>query len=337
MDINRNNYESFFLLYLDRELNEMDRKEVEKFLVENTDLQKEFTLLQNTIQWPADIVFEQKELLYRKEEKRRVIPVYWMRMAAAIALILTGSWFLMVWIAKNPGQEIAGKGISPSATASAEKDQAPSNQGSENGLNQDNKNGAQEKDQVTIPSPKDQDKGNHTTNLATEQASRNQSGQKGITGDGNGGKSTNQKNRSGREAVGVKQEGIDQKALQNQDPGQLGPEPVEMGVAEKKSNTALELQTGVNRAGTDQKQIAVLSKTETPVLITAVAATDNQMRIENTSQPDLQTDNAISVIALNDRNKAITGFFNKLTRRASDDETVNNTKKLRVSVFQISY
>jgi anti-sigma factor RsiW len=114
MDINRNNYENFFLLYLDRELNEADRNTVEKFLNENTDLQREFALLQKTIQWPADILFEQKESLYRKEEKRRIIPVYWMRRAAAIALILAGSWFMMTRIVKNPGKEIAGAGNSVS-------------------------------------------------------------------------------------------------------------------------------------------------------------------------------------------------------------------------------
>ncbi|MDP4213895.1 MAG: hypothetical protein Q8926_14865 [Bacteroidota bacterium] len=166
MDINRNNYENFFLLYLDRELNETERKEVEKFLFENTDLQKEFTLLQNTIQRPADIVFEQKELLYRKEEKRRVIPVYWMNMAATIALILTGSWYLMVWIAKNPGKEIADKGIPSSATVPVMKDRAPSNPGSGISLNRDIKNGTEEKDQATIPTSSDQDKGKYAANKA---------------------------------------------------------------------------------------------------------------------------------------------------------------------------
>ena len=44
MDINRNNYETSFLLYLDRELNPAEMLEVEKFLSENADLQKEFEL-----------------------------------------------------------------------------------------------------------------------------------------------------------------------------------------------------------------------------------------------------------------------------------------------------
>ncbi|MEJ0081162.1 MAG: hypothetical protein WDM78_09500 [Puia sp.] len=87
MEINRNNYETFFLLYLDRELNPSEMSEVEKFVSENADLQKEFSLLRQTILIPAQIEFDQKELLFRKEEKRRVIPMYWSRIAAAVAVV----------------------------------------------------------------------------------------------------------------------------------------------------------------------------------------------------------------------------------------------------------
>jgi hypothetical protein len=118
----------------------------------------------------------------------------------------------------------------------------------------------------------------------------------------------------------------------------LNPEPGESFIAMQKSNAALELQNSRAIATTKEPGlIAALPKTETPALISVVAATDNQTGNENFNQQDTQTDNAISVIALNDRNKAIAGFFKKLTRRAPDDETVNNSKKLRVSVFQISY
>ena len=57
MNINRDNYEGFFLLLLDRELGPAEKQEVEKFLVENADLHKEFALLQETVLTPADIVF----------------------------------------------------------------------------------------------------------------------------------------------------------------------------------------------------------------------------------------------------------------------------------------
>jgi len=101
MDINRNNYESFFLLYLDRELSAADKHEVEKFLIENRDLQKEFALLQQTILIHDDTIFEPKELLFREEEKRRILPFYRMRIAAAVALILTMGWFVVTEISKK--------------------------------------------------------------------------------------------------------------------------------------------------------------------------------------------------------------------------------------------
>ncbi len=95
MDINRNNYETFFLLYLDGELNDAERAEVENFLATHADLQKEFSLLLYTVQRPAETIFESKELLYRSEEKRRLIPVYWTRIAAALLLVLASGWFLI--------------------------------------------------------------------------------------------------------------------------------------------------------------------------------------------------------------------------------------------------
>src|ERR1700688_424392 len=95
MDINRNNYETSFLLYLDRELGPAEMLKVEKFLTENPDLQKEFELLQQTIFLPEDIVYDQKELLFHKEEKRRAIPLYWVRIAASIIVLMTAGWFLL--------------------------------------------------------------------------------------------------------------------------------------------------------------------------------------------------------------------------------------------------
>jgi hypothetical protein len=52
---------------------------------------------------------------------------------------------------------------------------------------------------------------------------------------------------------------------------------------------------------------------------------------------NFQTDNAISIVALNEQNKAITGFFKKLTKHNPDDDKTNNARKVRVSVFQFSY
>ncbi|CAN5698064.1 hypothetical protein BH11BAC3_BH11BAC3_05220 [soil metagenome] len=67
MNINRHNYETFFLLYIDNELSVADRKAVDVFVQENTDLQEEFLMLTQSILKADDVVFDAKELLFKKE------------------------------------------------------------------------------------------------------------------------------------------------------------------------------------------------------------------------------------------------------------------------------
>lgn len=69
MNINRHNYETFFLLYVDKELSAADRKAVEVFVQENPDLQMELALLQQTVLPAADdIVLHKKDWLYMEED-----------------------------------------------------------------------------------------------------------------------------------------------------------------------------------------------------------------------------------------------------------------------------
>src|ERR1700733_3161343 len=96
MNIDRDNYESFFLLYVDRELGPAEMLEVEKFVTENADLQKELGRLQQTVYSQADSIgFPDKEILFRREDKRRVISFYRLSVAAAILLAIAGCWFLL--------------------------------------------------------------------------------------------------------------------------------------------------------------------------------------------------------------------------------------------------
>jgi len=64
--ITRDNYEVYFVMYVDNELSTGDRKAVERFVQQNPDLEEELVMLQQSVLRADDnIVFEQKELLFK--------------------------------------------------------------------------------------------------------------------------------------------------------------------------------------------------------------------------------------------------------------------------------
>ncbi len=66
MNINRHNYEEYFILYMDNELSSDDRRKVELFVKENPDLQEELDLLMQTQLIPDNsFVFDGKEQLLK--------------------------------------------------------------------------------------------------------------------------------------------------------------------------------------------------------------------------------------------------------------------------------
>ncbi len=67
MNINRKNYEEYFLLYADNELAAADRDMVEAFLATNPDLQEEMQMLQEAVLMPEPIMFEDKESLLKPQ------------------------------------------------------------------------------------------------------------------------------------------------------------------------------------------------------------------------------------------------------------------------------
>lgn len=67
MTINRDNYEEYFLLYIDNELSVADKNMVDAFVVANPDLQEELVMLQQSVIKPVDVDFPGKEQLLKPE------------------------------------------------------------------------------------------------------------------------------------------------------------------------------------------------------------------------------------------------------------------------------
>lgn len=99
--INESNYEEKFLLYADNELSLSEIEKTEKFVLSNSSLQNEFSLLQQVKLEPdISIVFPDKTSLYKKEGDTKIIPFRWKAMAAAV-LLGTGLWTGISYLQRN--------------------------------------------------------------------------------------------------------------------------------------------------------------------------------------------------------------------------------------------
>ena len=87
-----------------------ERKETEEFLSANPSVKNEFELLQKVkLQADNTIVFPGKNLLYKSEEKSKVIPFKWWRLAAAAMLFGAGLWFGINYFQKNDNLPVVVK------------------------------------------------------------------------------------------------------------------------------------------------------------------------------------------------------------------------------------
>ena len=119
--IDADNYEEYFVLYADGELNAEEQKAVESFIENHPQKQAELLHLQRAkIQPDHSIVFSGKASLYRKEKTAaRVIAFQWRRMVAAASIIAIGSWLWM-----NAGniipQQVAEQPLAAKASRTAQ-------------------------------------------------------------------------------------------------------------------------------------------------------------------------------------------------------------------------
>lgn len=72
LPINLENYEEYFLLYVDNELTEAEKKDVELFIEQHPELREEWTMLMDTRLEPELIMMDMKQDLYRDENNSRI-------------------------------------------------------------------------------------------------------------------------------------------------------------------------------------------------------------------------------------------------------------------------
>ncbi len=112
--LSMSSYETYFLLYIDDELSAKDKSDVELFVLQHPALQAEFMLLKQSKLTPESIVFANKEILYRKEEKEKpVIYMQWRRIAVAAALIglIFSLWMIAPGTSSNQNKQILASTI----------------------------------------------------------------------------------------------------------------------------------------------------------------------------------------------------------------------------------
>jgi hypothetical protein len=119
--ISLSNYEEWLTSYIDDELTEGERRDVEVFVAGNPAIQRELNLLQQTKLQPETVVFPYKDSLYRKEEKARLISVRWWKIAAAAVLLLGIGTTAIVLINNKKG------GAPGDVVANSPKVEEPSN------------------------------------------------------------------------------------------------------------------------------------------------------------------------------------------------------------------
>jgi len=143
--INLNNYEQWLIMYVDDELSAEEKRAVETFALTHEHIQQELELFQQAKLQAEEIVFPDKDILYRREKTVRVISIQWWRVAVAAVLIISaGVTLYSVFYKQN------NKGITPDGIAKKEQAPAPVNTTSPNKDDQTASVLKEDKEQKTV-------------------------------------------------------------------------------------------------------------------------------------------------------------------------------------------
>jgi hypothetical protein len=113
------------LLYLDNELNKAEKKSVKGKLLSDKNFELQYQALLKTKLEPEQIDYPYKKELYHQEEKRRfVFSAYWMRIAAAVIILLGMGIF---WFTYQPN---TSDGVASVPASTEEQKNNPSSESS---------------------------------------------------------------------------------------------------------------------------------------------------------------------------------------------------------------
>jgi hypothetical protein len=115
--VNIDNYEEYLIAYIDNELNDHEKIDFFKFAMAHPQVKEELAIYQQTkLQPEKEIVFADKEILYKREEKVKVISIQWWKIAVAAAIIFgIGITTVAILNKKDTAvpEEVAVKGNQP--------------------------------------------------------------------------------------------------------------------------------------------------------------------------------------------------------------------------------
>ncbi|HEX6916302.1 MAG TPA: hypothetical protein VF145_13725 [Chitinophagaceae bacterium] len=107
-ELHTGNFQEWFLLYVDNELTDKQKNEVETFVLRHPELQSEFIQLKQAVLTPEEIIFTDKKSLYRTtEHKRRVIVMF--RWAALAAAAVTGIIAILMFSGNETPADVANR------------------------------------------------------------------------------------------------------------------------------------------------------------------------------------------------------------------------------------
>lgn len=98
------NYEEWLVLYMDNELTSEQKIVVDQFIATNPPVKAEFALLQRTRLHPEQIIFDDKESLYRRTTDRPVIAMRWWKVAVAVLILAIGTTAVVI-LTKKPSTD----------------------------------------------------------------------------------------------------------------------------------------------------------------------------------------------------------------------------------------